>query len=379
MLDHISLRDIRWLAATEGICVSIYLPANPLGKARQEAPIRLKNQIALAHEKLVELGVRATHAHRLLEPAAKLLDDDKFWMAQDHGLALFLADGVAKKWRLPCDVAELTVVGKHFHIRPLLSVAEEAGFYVLAISEENVRLLHSLRGAVEAVHVADLPENLTEAIGPNTSEKQRQMHTVGHQSRMGTVSHGTGDRGTEHKNRLLRMCQVVNHALTRHLSNSTLPLVLAADEPIMSIYPSVNTYPHLLDETLPGCPRRVPDTELAQAAESIVSEVRREAMRELLRRYTQMKAQGMTENRIEDLVPDAKCGKVAVLFTDANALRWGLVDLEGSAHTVESPKAGAEDLINLAAIETLRNSGSVYETEDERLIELSGAAGILRY
>ena len=78
---------------------------------------------------------------------------------------------------------------------------------------------------------------------------------------MGRVQGGEGQ-----KLLLEQYARRVNAALRDVLAGSDLPLVLASNEPLASIYRSVNSYPHLARETLYGGSDRLTDAEFAASA-----------------------------------------------------------------------------------------------------------------
>ena len=89
---------------------------------------------------------------KMLEPASKLLQDSHFWQHQSDGLAIFLSSNRARRYRLPLNFAELVVVADHFHISPLLPLFTGDGqFYILALSQNEVRLLLGTRYSVSEV------------------------------------------------------------------------------------------------------------------------------------------------------------------------------------------------------------------------------------
>jgi hypothetical protein len=98
----------------------------------------------------------------LLQPARRLLDDSSFWQYQAEGLAVFLAAGTLRTFRVPVPFAELVVVAPGFHVKPLLALLTGDGlFYVLALSQNQVRLLvgtrDHIRGTVYAVPPPEMP------------------------------------------------------------------------------------------------------------------------------------------------------------------------------------------------------------------------------
>ena len=58
-------------------------------KTREEDPIRLKNAVGGAKERLVEAGYPKDRAAEMLEPANDLIASRDFWLHQSDGLAVF--------------------------------------------------------------------------------------------------------------------------------------------------------------------------------------------------------------------------------------------------------------------------------------------------
>lgn len=371
--------DIRELTKASGLLVTIMLATAASGRERLESPVRLKNELYKAHRLLVEAGMRSTLAWDLLDPAKKLIEEEDFWMASERGLALFFAEDRFHWLRTPFALPELTVVGPKFHLRPLLPLLESLECYVLALDEKQVRFLRVSTDGFRAVHVPDMPLSLKEALGPEYSEKQRQMHSVGTASRPSAVSHGAGDRAADQKDRDLRFSQAVDRAVVKHLATSAAPLVLAATEPLLSIYRGATHYSHLSSKALTGWPGRTTDEDLANEASGLLSEIRAEHAHRVLDRYLELKPAGKTLLGIDALVPAALSGRVQTLLADKSALQWGFVDSDGHPQRVESQVAWSEDLINRAAIETLANGGEVVEFEGEQEVQNAGVLGTLRY
>ncbi|MBI5252699.1 MAG: hypothetical protein HY912_24655, partial [Desulfomonile tiedjei] len=125
-----------------GSCVSIFLPTHAKGGDTQQDPIRLKNLLKGAEEKLVQKGMRSASAKALLRPAQDLVSDTRFWSHQSDGLAIFVSPERFILHGAPFDFDELVVVSDRFHTKPLLPLLSGDGlFYVLALSQNQVRLL----------------------------------------------------------------------------------------------------------------------------------------------------------------------------------------------------------------------------------------------
>ena len=77
----------------EGPCVSLLLPTRRARREVQQGPIRLRQLLRQAGDRLEADGVNATEIDRLLGPLHELLDDRFFWRSQSDGLAVFSRPG----------------------------------------------------------------------------------------------------------------------------------------------------------------------------------------------------------------------------------------------------------------------------------------------
>ncbi len=64
-------------------CVSIFMRTERTGREIQQNPIRLKNLVKEAEDRLHQLGVRSSES--LLKPVTELIDDGAFWRRQGDG------------------------------------------------------------------------------------------------------------------------------------------------------------------------------------------------------------------------------------------------------------------------------------------------------
>ena len=157
--------ELKELLRYKGKCVSIYMPTHRAGAETQQDPIRLKNLLREAEAALIRTGLRSSRARELLEPAQELVEDHEFWQHQSDGLAIFLSPGLFRSYRLPLEFEESVFVAERFHVKPLLPLLTGDGrFYVLALSQNEVRLLQGTRFNVGEVDLEDVPRSLAEAL-----------------------------------------------------------------------------------------------------------------------------------------------------------------------------------------------------------------------
>jgi hypothetical protein len=365
-----------------GPCVSLYLPTHRVPSEIQQDRIRLKNLLKQAEEALLTLGLRRSEAGELLGPAEKLLPETPFWKGQQDGLALFFSPDVQHSYILPLKVPEVVVVSHRFHLKPLLSLLTEGELYILALSQNAVRLFQASRFSAGEMALEDIPQSLAEALKYDDPEKQLQFHT-GAQKFTGERSamfHGHGVGTDDAKSNLLRFCQQLDRGLQRLLRNERAPLVVAGVDFLLPIYREANSYPHLLPEGVTGNPEGLSPEELRQAAWQVVEPYFLKARQEAAARYRELLGTGRASHDLKEIVPAASHGRVDSLFVAVGLQQWGAFDPE--THMLEffpEAFAGAEDLLDFAAIHTLLQGGVVFSVTPDEVPDGPPAAAVFRF
>lgn len=370
-----------------GPCVSIYQPTHRAGPDTrtytQQDPVRLKNLLREAGQRLTAAGLRGREADDLLEPARRLLDDSAFWQYQGEGLAVFLAPGLVRIFRAPVRFDELVVVAQSFHVKPLLALLTGDGlFYVLALSQNEVRLLAGTRDHMGEVELPGAPPSLAEALQTDDPERQLQFHTgtSAGGDRRSAMFHGHGTGTDDAKADLLRFFQQVDRAVTGFIGNGSVPLVLAAVDHLMPIYREANTHPSLLGEGIAGNPEALRADELHARAWPLVEPHFRRGRGEATARYLQLKGTGRASHDLREVVPAAWDGRVDSLFVAVGVRIWGTFAPDTRAIEVGEEAPGQnEDLLNLAAIHTILNRGTVYAVPPAEMPNETPVAAVFRY
>ena len=370
------------LEKPSGSCVSIYMPTHRMGTTTQQDPIRFKNLMRQAEELLVGGGMRGQAARDLLEQAKKL-DNSEFWQYQSDGLAIFISTNVFRYYCLPVNFEELVVVTDRFHFKPLLPLLTGDGkFYILALSQNDVRLLQGTRYSVSEVDLEDVPQSIAEALKYDDPEKQFQFHTGTSQvggDRAG-MFHGQGAGNDEQKDRLLRYFRKVSGGLEELLKNQRSPLVLAGVDYLLPIYKEANNYPNLMEDGITGNPEELKAEELHSSAWEIVQPYFEQAEQEVVSRYQELAGTGQTANNLQDVVSAAYYQRIESLFVPVGVQQWGLFNPSTSEiqlHQKHEP--GDEDLMDFTAIHTVLNGGTVYAVEPEKVPGDAPLAAVFRY
>jgi hypothetical protein len=349
------------LIPQRGPCVSLFMPAHR--KASEQDPIRGKNLLRSAEEKLLAAHLRGADARSLLAPARRLFEDDSFWKNQSDGLACFLAHDVARFYRLPLAFPEMAAVAPHFHLKPLLPLLAGNGrFYVLAISQNYVRLLQGTAFGVDRVDLKGVPTNLSQAMQFHDRDEPLNFHTrpTG-AGRWARIFNGQGVGIDDFKDDLLRYFQQIDRGLHELLRTERIPLILASVEYLWPLYRQANTYPHLSERGIAGSPDRLSDKELHEQGWAILQPQFQQAQRDAAALYQQLAGTGRTTNDISEAVNAARQGRLEFLFVSLGEEQWGTCGPLGERITVhEKSEPGDEDLLNVAAMHTILRGGVVF-------------------
>jgi hypothetical protein len=323
----------------------------------------------------------------LLAPVSRLLDDYAFWQHQSAGLALFVAPDVFRAYCLPLPLAELVVVSKRFHLKPLLPLLSGDGqFYILALSQNQVRVLECTRHSVNPVTIPNAPTSLAEALKYNDPERQLQFHTKTQtfarsgSSERGAIFFGTGAAADDAKNDLVEYFRQVDRGFTEVVQHAHVPVVLVGVEYLLPLYKAVTAHAAVVEPGITGNPDDLPAETLHERAWALVEPLFRQAQEEAAARYRRYAGTGRASSHLPEVVLAAAHGRVETVFVAVGVQCWGRFDPETQALQL-MPEAvpEAEDLLDCAALHTFLNSGMVYAVPPDQVPAPAPLAAILRY
>ncbi|MBD2566911.1 hypothetical protein [Anabaena lutea] len=386
----LSIDELKTLVANpEPPCVSLYMPMYKAGPEIRQNPIRFKNLVREAEERLDAIGISETEALNLLQPAIEL-DKSDFWEHQDQGLVIFLSQNLFRYYCLPIEFPELVVVGEQFHLKPLLHLINNDGrFYLLALSQKDVKFFEGTGYSLNEVEVENMPPNLEATLLEDDIQKGVQ-HRIA-TSKGGTANpfqhpgsvHGQGSPDQDqHQVDILQYCYAIDGALHEKLKEENVPLVVAGVEYLFPIYQEANTYPHLLAESITGNPESINLGQLHDEAWRIVAPSFQENKKAAIELYQQFAGEGngKASSDIKEIIPAAYYQRIDSLFVSVGEQKWGKFDSETTTvdlHTEAEPDD--EDMLDFAAVHTLLNGGRVYTLESDEMPNGATVAAIFRY
>lgn len=365
--------------------VSIFLPTHRAGNEIQQDPIRLKNLLARAEEKLLGGGMKASETREFLAPAHALVDDEAFWRQGSDGLALFVARGATlRRYRLPIPFRETLVVGERFHLKPLLPALDsDHRFYVLAVSLGSVRLVRATEHNASELPLPGVPRSLDEVLRYDEPEQKLERRTRSPNAsgtERGALFHTQGAGYDDRKEDIRRFLTAVDRGLRRLLNNETAPLVVAGIDYLLPIYREVNTYGNLTAGADIGNHEMMKANELRQAGWPYVRKAVDERRAADLARFHDLQGTGRVSGEPREVIQSAHYGRVDTLFLDESAQQWGRLDAQaGLVELHDTPQDGDEDLFDRAAIRTFESKGTVHLLSVGQVPGGNPIAAIYRY
>jgi hypothetical protein len=357
----------RLLTTRSPVAVSLYVQTRPEGSGGTER-IELKNLTGAAVSQLRDGDADRKAVASVEEQLADLADDDEFWRYQARSLAVFVTPEALTTFRLPNRLNRSVEVSDRFHVKPLLrSMTFPQTGFVLELAQGSVRLLEivpELRPT--EVAVPDLPTDVASAVGKSSIADRAPTRRL------------QGSEGQ--KVRMRQFARQVDQALRPVLAGVDVPLVLAAVEPMMSIFRSVCSYPYLAPTTISPGAGEGADTELITGARRVLDEVHAEQLRTAWELFSQRTSQGRTATDIADVARFATAGAVDTLFVDIDATISGLVDEQtGAVEFRETGDAGDYGVLDEISRRVWLTGGRIFAVRREEVPGGGDTAAILRF
>jgi hypothetical protein len=388
-IDIPTLADFKALAAIKGdICVSLYVPTEPARRHERQNRLVLKDMVVQALRQLEELGTdkrRVAPLDRQLRRIVGTEEDyandekirklqtrrpdpiDEFWKFQGYGLAVLATPQLLRTFRLPYRPRQLAEVSDRLHLTPVIrAMTSPHDVFVLALAEKGTRLLHIFADLPPSrVHVPDMPQD-AEEVAHRASIRERNWK-----------GHFLGSEAAKYF--LHKFARRVENVLHGVLGDRSAPLVLAADEPLASIYRSLNTYRGLTQETIPGNPNLMTDAQLEDAALPILDRFYERELKATIARYDELKPRRATTD-VSYAAHAATAGAVDELLVDLDAIIPGLVsEFDGSVTYASSDNAEVYSVIDEIARRALSTGARVLGARRDDLPDRAPLIAILRY
>ncbi len=381
-MDNFTKENLKELSDNrEWPSVSIYMPMERAAGSQQN-PIRFKTMVKKAENMLLDYGYKK--GNNILESAEKLYNNLSFWIHRSDGLAMFLSKDIFQVFRLPSKFSELVVVTRRFHLKPLIPViSENTRFFILAVSQNRVRLLRCTRDFVEEISPEGLPTNIHDTLKYDHPQRQLQFHTGARGGGSGdrpAMFHGQGVGIDEHLDNLKRFVRDINKGVESALHDENAPLVFAGVDELLAIFRDVCGYRNFLDESLSGNPDELNAEELKNRIWPLVKPIFAKKEEDTRNRYRDLSHTTSATWELNEIVPASYFGRVDSLFVAKGVQEWGKFDPDKNHVVIHGEKEPEdEDLLDFCAVHTLANGGRVFVTDPSNVPGQGLAAAIFRY
>ena len=376
-LKQLDLDELRRLAHIKGSCVTLNIPDSHPGAADSARRAQLRQ---LTHTAMNELGhfSPAKEAEALSNALQAFVETIPLGgdAAGGPGFTVFVSPGHEVAFSTP-GVEPSAVAATHFHLLPLMAAAcAPKDFYALGASRKSIRLWHMTASGCEEVALpSTVPANIEAAEGVDHPDHNIQNRsTIGsnaggsNSGKMNSMRFGTISDYDSEAEHLYHFFVLVAKGLRDVVRD--LPTFLIGTRPDLLAYRKAAHNAALLDDEWHENPAHCTPAQVETKA-------RHAASQELLRR-AERAAQALPEIR-NKLTNDpagtyaaAVEGRVHQLFVaDHAAVAAATAHIEG-LHA-------DDDILNAAAVETLRTGGTVFVVPGETLAAGGPIAAVLRY
>lgn len=364
-LESLNQDFLKEICTSPGPCVTILLPAFRPGASDLPAAERLKTILReAAHE--LESRRYLGSVDRFLEPLKKLARSPES-LAGGAGAAIYLTPSGLRHVRLPVPAAERLVAASQPFITPLLTHLIPRVSYVLAFSKKLTRLGRWRDGeCIEISLPAGVSRSFEESLLLVQPDHDLQNHSAA--TRFGT---GT-ERDLVHE-RLRHYLQHLDREIAAILRDAPLVLVGVAEE--LAAYRSVAGHPKILNAR-PTNPDHLALSELKDLCEEALLAARRSDAEKVVAQILETSRRDRVAGGVRTVLEAAHEGRVHRMVMEAGAAYQGLL---GPLFPLDDRRVeGKHDLINAAAVETIRAGGDVYVVDPGELGDRPVAA-LLRY
>jgi hypothetical protein len=310
----------------------------------------------------------------ILDPLRELAENPE-GLAGGRDSVVFASPGLFRHFALGAPTVGRLIVALYPQITPVLtSLIPQREFYVLAVTKKLLRLGRWRDGqCAEIAMPAGISTSFEDTLTSETPDHDLQSHSPsGSSPQVGSTRFGTGSERDLVHDRLGQYFHTVDRHLTDFLHGSS--LVLVGIEQELAAYRSTARYPHLLFAE-PTSPAHLSFAELGKLGLEAVLKKQRAEADKVLHDFRENARRDHVVTGVREVLEAAYQGRVHQLLMERNAGQDGLL---GPLFPDSSRLEGQQDLINAAAVETIKGHGEVYVVDPGQLGSCPVAA-ILRF
>lgn len=359
------------------VLTTIAMPTHKKGEDAKQDPIRFKNLLNNASDKLKEKGFKENEIDDYLKEAADLLNVPSFWIHVEKGLVIYISEDRTEVFQLPYQVKESVYVNDHTLVTPLLPMISLDGIYaVLAVGRQNIRLIECTRFECEDITPDDLPRSIKEYYD-DMPDAPVQFHTGASKNKAMYFGHGAGKE--DEKEVVSQFFGKIENIVTPLMKKKQIPLVLIGLQENIAMYKKSNNYNRTLEESVDMNPAEKSEKELQRAGWEVVKKHFLKDLYEAKEIFRDA-SNKLTSNNLTEIIKSTIMGKTRTLLIAADEERWGKYNSElNEVEYSNNSNSNNIDLINWSAMKALENGSVVYALPREEMPYKVSTAAIFRY
>ncbi|HLH00526.1 MAG TPA: hypothetical protein VKX49_29750 [Bryobacteraceae bacterium] len=381
ILQGLELKNVAELAGSPGPCVTILLPPYRPGEQTNSPAALLRTYCQEAERQLASRHIEARQVAELLGPLKNLSESPDFDGGSHWSRALFRSEEVFTMLDGLEPLKAGIIIGGCFHLRSVLGDLHlPAVFYVLKLSQKKVELWRCSGLRAERIELPKgVPQSLDEAMDFDKPDHDLENRSAAGSSvgSMRRIRFGTGSGREKAADHVSDFFKAVDRGLHEMVHANDVPLILTGVDEDLAAYRLVSTYPHLLEESIHGSASApMSDQELLRRAYTILRAEATGRAAATLIEYRERMTPARFSTDLEAILQAAVDGRVGWLFLNEGAQAFGVFEGVRRGGRVNW---GEEDLLNVAAVETILRGGSAYKLTPATMPDGAAVAAVFRY
>lgn len=367
--------------------ISMYMPVSRIGDPQD--PLRYKNFLTQVEARLIEGGMRTSDARSLLDPEFELVRDTGFWKQLGaDGLAVFCTAEARFRYPLPVPFSELVMVGRRFHIRPLLPLMADRRYLVLALSRNRLQLFAGDRYRFGEIDLPEgTPASMDEAL-QYERERSLQFHSKTSSAtaaggKRSAMFHGHGAGVDDQDENLARYYQIIDRCLFPLVEDRACPVILAGTEEQHAVYRRITRSRSILPQGIAGNVAEFANDTLRQKAWTLADDYFSREESQAVADFLDNLGSSRAAVDLQDVLPAAHDGRVENLFVAENERVFGAFDPERRQVTIadrdDHHQIERVELLDEVVHWTLQQKGSVFIRQRQEMPADSIICARLRY
>lgn len=357
--------DVRLVQQIIGYpCISITLPTHRTAPENRQDPVRVKNLVREAADRLLEEFPKREMEPLLirLEKLAESIDYNNLL----DGLVLYVNQDYSRSFILPISVPERVVIDDNFFTRNLVhALNHTTRYWVLVLSEQPTRLYEGIHDTLIEVQGDGFP---MEHSMPGGSKK---------------LPGGPGVRKSAYRDEYHRkFFRQVDSALKTFMDDDRLPLVLIGVDRYHAFFDEVSNYQDLIFGRITGNHDKTSTPDLSKMVWPLVEEKFAARRQQMLGELNKAVSDRMVATEINDIWRKANNGRGRHLMVEENFHLPARLDEAGQgirpAEDVTAPDV-IDDAVDEIIETVISMGGEVTILEDGQLEDHQRMALILRY